>query len=254
MPPADRGVPRATMNFAATPTRSRRRALAGLAALVMPVWARGATPSILANVSVPGTSEAERLLFLQSHLANIEPPRTLRYLYVSEGEPEGRVVDHATLVLATAADGRCCNVHADYLTGERALKLPDVPDARANPVLLYFLEQQVRQLSARTRGAAAHFRRRTRLALADGAATVTAGTVRWGQAEVPARTVRVAPYVDDPYRERFPVESRTEYAFVVSDAVPGVIVQLRATVPGTQPLREQTLTLEPPDAPATDKR
>ena len=248
------------MNRTAPLSRSRRRVLAGLAVLAAPAaapaaaWARDATPSILSNVSVPGTSQAERLLFLQSHLSNVDPPHTLRYRYVSVGGPEGQVVDHATLVLSPEADGRCCNVRAIYLTGERALQLPDVPDARANPVLLYFLEQQVRQLSARTRGAAAHFRRRTRLALADGAATVTAGTVRWGHVDVPARTVRVTPYLDDPYRERFPVESRTEYTFVVSDAVPGVIVQLRATVPGTQPLREQTLTLEPPEAPATDKR
>ncbi len=244
------------MKHAALPSRTRRRMLAGLAALAAPALAVGesARASILANVSVPGTSEAERLLFLQPHLANIEPPRTLRYRYEREGGPEGRVVDQATLVLAPGADGRCCSVHADYLTGERALKLPDLPDARANPVLLYFLEQQVRQLSARTRGAAAHFRRRTRLALADGATTVTAGSVRWGQADVPARTVRVAPYLDDPYRERFPVEARTEYTFVVSDAVPGVIVQLRATVPGTQPLREETLTLESAEVPASDKR
>jgi hypothetical protein len=77
--------------------------------------------------------------------------------------------------------------------------------------------------------------------------------VRWGDADVPAHTVRVSPYLDDPYREAFAVESRTEYTFVVSQAVPGMIVQLRATVPGTQPLREQTLTLEPPDT-ASDKR
>lgn len=244
------------MDRTASPSCSRRRVLAGLAVLAAPAaaWARDGAPSILSNVSVPGTSQAERLLFLQSHLSNVDPPHTLRYRYVSVGGPEGQVVDHATLVLSPEADSRCCNVRAIYLTGERALQLPDVPDARANPVLLYFLEQQVRQLSARTRGAAAHFRRRTRLALADGAATVTAGTVRWGHVDVPARTVRVTPYLDDPYRERFPVESRTEYTFVVSDAVPGVIVQLRATVPGTQPLREQTLTLEPPEAPATDKR
>jgi hypothetical protein len=243
------------MNAAATGHPSRRRLLAGLGGLVLGVPARGATPvlELVAQVSVPGTSEAERLLFLQPHLVNVEPPRMLRYRYVNEGLSEGRVVDQATLVLTYGADGKCCTVRADYLSGERALRLPDVPEARANPVLLYFLEHQVRQLQMRTRGSAAHFRRRTRLALAD-AATVSHATVRWGGAELPARSVRIAPYLDDPYRERFATEARTEYTFVVSDGVPGVIYQLRATVPGAPPVREETLTLESAEPVATDKR
>ncbi|WP_280151540.1 hypothetical protein [Piscinibacter sp. XHJ-5] len=233
----------------------RRRLLAGLLALGASVPALGGTRvlELVAQASVPGTSEAERLLFMQPHLANVEPPRTLRYRYVNEGLPEGRVVDRATLELTRGADGKCCAVRADYLSGDRAMRLPDIPEARANPVLLYFLEQQVRQLQARTRGSAAHFRRRARLALAD-AATVTHSTVRWGGADLPARSVRIAPYVDDPYRERFAMEAATEYTFVVSDAVPGVIFQLRATVPGTQPVREETLTLESAEPYANEKR
>jgi hypothetical protein len=233
----------------------RRTVLAAMVALGMHRAARAgvAVLDLVNSVSVPGTSEAERLLFMQTHLANIEPPRTLRYRYVFDGGAEGRIVDKATLELTRGPDGRCCATHADYLSGERALKLPDLPDARANPMLLYFLEHQVRRLQVRTRGSAAHFRRRVRLALAD-AATVTAGTLGWNNAEVPARTVRIAPYVDDPYRDRFAVEARTEYAFIVSDAVPGVIYQMRAIVPGSPPVRDETLTLESAEAPSTDKR
>jgi hypothetical protein len=242
------------MNVPCPPPTSRRSLLAALGLLGLHAAARAGMPVLeIANVAVPGTSEAEKLLFLQTHLSNIEPPRTLRYRYVLEGGTESRIVDQATLVLTRGPDGRCCAARADYLSGERALRLPEIPDARSNPVLLYFLEHQVRQLQARTRGAAAHFRRRARLALAD-AATVTTGTVRWNNADVPARTVRIAPYLDDPYRDRFAAESRTEYAFVVSDAVPGVIYQMRATVPGTPPAREESLTLESADAPPTEKR
>jgi hypothetical protein len=99
----------------------------------------------------------------------------------------------------------------------------------------------VRRLQQATRGQAAHFRRRMRLALAD-EATVTDATIRWGAASVPARSVRIAPFVTDPYRARFPAQATTEYVFVFSDAVPGGVYQMGAAVPGGAARR--TLTLE----------
>jgi hypothetical protein len=127
------------------------------------------------------------------------------------------------------------------------VNLPDIPDAKANPVLLYFLEGEVRLLQRTTSGQAAHFRRRIRLALAEDA-TVSAGTVRWGGQDVPARTVRVAPFLADPFRARFQEQAATEYAIVLSDAVPGGVYQMRALLPGAgggaAALARRTLTIE----------
>jgi len=240
------------MNRFAGHAPSRRVALAGLmlGALAPSAW-RAAHAGERAPLPGIDVSEAERLLFLQAHLANIQPPRLLRYRYVRESPGEARVVDEATLLLTRGATVGCCAVHAEYLSGEQALRLPDMPDVRANPVLLYFLEHQLRQLQARTGGTAAHFRRRTRQALAD-AASVSPGTLRWGDTDLPARTVRVAPYLDDPYREHFAAEAATEYSFVLADAVPGVFYQLRASLPGTP--REESLTLHSAEVPANDTR
>jgi hypothetical protein len=194
-------------------------------------------------------SEAETLLFVQPHLARIEPPRTLRYRYVREGGGEARVEDDVTMTLARSADGGCCHVQGTYLSGARTVALPDVEQARANPVILFFLEQQVRDLQRRTGGTANHFRQRMRLALAD-AATVTSSTIRPAGHELPARTVRIAPFLDDPYRSRFERDAAAEYTFVLSDAVPGAFYQLRAALPDGGTV--QTLTLvdgaeRPPD-------
>jgi hypothetical protein len=205
-----------------------------------------APPAASAPAAAP-PSEAERLVFLQDHLANVRGPRALRYVYVEDGEGRARVTDRAVLTLSAGAAGRCCDVHGDYLSGALAVSLPDIPDAQANPVLLYFLEGEVRRLQRSTQGQAAHFRRRIRLALADGA-SVTEGTVRWGAQAVRARTVRVQPFLDDPFRARFQEQAATEYAFVLSDAVPGGIYQLRATLPaaaaGADPRASRTLTIE----------
>ena len=198
-------------------------------------------------------SQAEHLLFLLPHLANVNPPRTLRYRYVRDGAPGGRFEDRVTLVLEAGTDAACCSVHGEYLSGAQRLSLPDISNARANPVLLYFLEHQVRQLQQRTGGTQNHFRSMTRRALANAPAPVP-GTLRWRGADVPSRTVRVAPYLDDPYRERFAADARTEYSFVVSEAVPGMLYELRAAIPGTPPGRVEVLTFEGDEAPTPDKR
>jgi hypothetical protein len=192
-------------------------------------------------------SEAERLLFQQDHFAGSRRPQSLRYRYVQEAEGQARVTDDAVLTLGTGAGGRCCDVHADYLSGPMAVQLPDVTDAQGNPLLLYFLEGEVRQLQRTTNGQAVHFRRRIRQALAD-EARVTEGSIRWAGATVPARTVHVAPFLTDPFRSRFAVQATTEYAFVLSDAVPGGVYQVSAMLPapvaGAAPLARRTLTLE----------
>jgi hypothetical protein len=191
-------------------------------------------------------SEAEHLVFQHEHLANIRQPGTLRYLYVEDAPGQPRVSDSAVLRLANGADGRCCDVGGQYLSGAMAVNLPDIPAASSNPVLLYFLEGEVRRLQRTTKGQAAHFRRRMRQSLAD-SASVTPTTIQWRGQAVPAKIVQVAPFVADPYRERFADQAATQYAIVLSDAVPGGVYQMRAELPGqppgAAPLAQRTLTL-----------
>ena len=115
-----------------------------------------------------------------------------------------------------------------------AISPPDLDDASSNPILLYFLEGELLLLQHATQGPSAHFRQRIRLALAD-SATVGDTTIRWGAAEFPAHIVHVAPFLDDPYRSRFERDAATVYEFVLSDAVPGGVYKLSATVLGATP-------------------
>jgi hypothetical protein len=192
-------------------------------------------------------SQAERLLFEREHLANISQPRVLRYVYAEEAAGKPPVTDQAVLTLRTAADGSCCDVHGDYLSGAMTVSLPDIPHAKSNPLLLYFLESEVRQMQRVTGGQAAHFRRYIRQELVD-SADVTDTTVTWGGKTVPARRVHVVPFRRDPLRNRFMPQARTEYAFVLSDAVPGGVYQVTAVLPaeaaGAAPLARRTLTID----------
>jgi hypothetical protein len=222
-------------------------ALVAAALHFAPAQAQAPSPQPPASTAASAPSQAEQLLFLHDHLANSRRPGSLRYAYIEDAEGSPRVTDRAVLTLSAATGSRCCDVHGDYRSGAAAVNLPDIPDARANPVLLYFLESEVRRLQRTTAGQAAHFRRRIRQALVD-AASVTEGTLRWGGRTVPARTVRVAPFLDDPVRNRFLEQAATEYTFVLSDAVPGGVYQLSAILPanaaGGAPLARRTLTLD----------
>lgn len=191
----------------------------------------------------PEPSAAEKLVFTKPHLANVKPPRTLGYAYAHKGGTEPDVAGRMTLTLAAGGSGACCTVAGTYLPGPREFSLPEIPDATSNPALLYFLENELRELQRLTRGQQAHFRQRIRLALVD-RATITDITVTWGGKPYAAQAVRIAPFVDDPYRNRFERLAPKEYTFVFADGVPGGLYQIRTALPGTQ--ETETLTLDEP--------
>jgi hypothetical protein len=204
-------------------------------------WAQTQTP-------VPDASPAERLVFLTPHLLTLKPPMALQYQFVRKESRGGGFTDKVDLHLSPGGNSPCCNVEGSFLSGERAFRVPAITDATANPVLLYFLEHEIRQLQRATKGQAAHFQKRIRLAMVDGA-TMTPTTVQWQGRDVPATAVRITPYVDDPYRVRFESEAQKAYTFVMSDAVPGQVFQIRAELPGL----EETLTLSAPQDPTRKK-
>lgn len=193
----------------------------------------------------PEPSAAERLLFMTPHLAGIKAPTTLRYAFVRSGDG-GSFTDAVTLQLTKAASRDCCKASGSFLSGERAQRVPEVDDASANPVLLYFLEYEVRQLQRKTKGGVAHFRRQIRLALVD-RAELAPTRIEWAGREVAATTVQVSPFLDDPYRARFERDAVKRYSFVMSDAVPGGVYQIRSLLPaaGAAAAVEETLTLVP---------
>jgi hypothetical protein len=234
--------------------------LALAAAPSMAVTAAASAPAASAPASGPSElgppSEAERLLFLQNQIASIREPRAIVYDYVSEGEGTPRATDRATLTLKPGPGGRCCSAHTDFLSGAMAVNLPDLDDPQGNPVLMYFLESEVRLLERKTHGQSAHFRRRIRQALAD-EATVSDTTTRWNGHDVPARSVHIAPFLNDPYRARFERDAKTEFTFVLSDAVPGGLVHMTAVIPGAKPadvpLERRSLSIADPQPAAPAK-
>lgn len=182
----------------------------------------GALPTAVAQTASSPVSAAEQIVFVDAQLQGIKPPQTLRYQFTESGKTQP-----ASMTFTAMADGSCCQATGEFPPEAGAPRLPTVENAVANPVLLYFLEREVRQLQQRSKGQSAYFKRRIQLALAE-SAVMAPITVRWMGTEVPGTAVTVTPFVNDPYRARFEAEAGTQYRFVLAKAVPGTLVQARA--------------------------
>ncbi|GAC1631074.1 MAG: hypothetical protein NVS9B10_24130 [Nevskia sp.] len=195
-------------------------------------------------------SIAEKRVFLDEHLKNVKDSATINYAFHQHAEKaEDSFDDVAKVTVSKSGKGKK-SATVEYLSGARSVSLPDIGDATANPVILYFLEMDVRDMHRLVGGQEAYFRKRIRLALVD-KATVKPVTVRYRGHSVAASEVRITPYVDDPLKERFGKFSNKSYTFTISDKVPGGVYEIRtqvddpdASAAKAAPLMKTVLSLE----------
>lgn len=206
------------------PTLFRRLALAALALHAF----------VTSAVAAEDFSPAERALFMTNHLAATQPPATLRYNFAHSGSEDAAFEDKVAVKLKATPSGKCCAAEAEFLTGTRRLSLPEVEQAEGNPAVLYFLERDIREMNRLTKGQQNYFRKRIRMAVYQGAA-IQDVTVSYRGKPVPAREIRIAPYLDDPLRVRFEKYANKTYVFTLSDAVPGGLYAIRTRVDGATP-------------------
>jgi hypothetical protein len=193
-------------------------------------------------------TDAEKRLFMTDHLAGISDARVLAYRFERRGilEPEAR--DSATLTLAVANGKRVTTV--DYLHEERRIELPAIVDVQGNPILLHFLEREIRELSRLTGGSRNYYRKRIRMALASDPPVTEVAIDQRGRS-LRGYRIRIDPYLDDPARSRYEKFATRFYTLVLSPDIPGEVYELRAELleparPGTAAaiVQSEVLTFE----------
>jgi hypothetical protein len=192
-----------------------------------------ALPLLAVAADVQDFSAAEKLLFKSPHLHNVKPPTTLKYSFRRSGSLEAGFEDGISLVLSAKAGGGCCATHTEFLSAARGLPLPDVPEAEGNPVLLAFLEREVREMQRLTKGSQNHFRKRMRMAVYEGA-TLRQLTLNFRGKPVAVQEVLIKPFIEDPNRPRYENLAVKEYRFLMSDAVPGGLYGIRTRIAGAE--------------------
>lgn len=186
-------------------------------------------------------------MFLDDHLAGITADASLNYQFTHRETALPDIQDTVTVsVRADPARGRIVN--AEFLHEERKLSLPEVDHAEANPVVLYFLEHDVRAMRKRLGGMENYFRKRIRLALANDARIEPVSFEYGGVARKGSR-VEVTPYLGDPNTDRFKGMDGKRYQFTLSTEVPGGVYEIRTSVQGDAarqiPQVEEILRLAP---------
>jgi hypothetical protein len=196
--------------------------LAALAALAQ--GAAGAQP----------VSPAETLLFETDHLARLQAPATLVYDFRMASNVEPGFSDKVQLDVANVKGKRSATLH--FLSGKHKQDIPALEEAHGNPVLLGFLEHDIAEMKRLTGGSTSYFRKRIRMALAEGA-QVTPQSISWHGKALQAQAVRIQPYLNDPMHARFETYIRKTYTFVVSEQVPGGLYQVRTSLGNPGPVR-----------------
>ena len=199
----------------------RARALARSALFVAALASAG--PSAQDRIS-----EAETLLFQTDHLKNVAPVATLFYDFRRTGSAETGFDDTVELRVRAADGGK--RVSVAFFTNERKIDFPEVTRPEGNPLLLYFLERDIRQMERLTGGKPGYFRKAIRLALAR-SARVAQTQVSHGGKVLAASEITITPYLDDPLKDRIGRYAGKTYVFTLSAEVPGGIYSLRTTVP-----------------------
>jgi hypothetical protein len=214
---------------------------------IVPLWLAATLFAAASAFSAEDYSPAERLLFMTNQFVKLKPPLTLTYSYTKGGSLEEGFDDKVKIALRAQASGKCCTANTEFLSGARRLSLPEVEAAEANPVILYFLERDIREMSRLTKGQSSYFRKRIRMAVYEGA-KIDALNLPYKGKTVAARKIVVAPYAQDPLRVRFEKLAAKQYEFTLSDAVPGGVYAMRAyvTAPtaGAAPILEEEMILD----------
>ena len=138
-------------------------------------------------------------------------------------------IEAARTLLAARADGTR-DVAFEFLTGERNERHPPVEGFSGNPVLMIFLEHDVRTLKESIGVSTTYWRNRLRDALLQ-SATVEDVTATVDGRTVPARKVSVRPFEGEDRLRRVPPVRDKLYTFILADAVPGGIVEIRTDMP-----------------------
>lgn len=221
-----------------SPTRARRKTsrrnkVATLSSAVLRVaLASLFTAAALAPMAASAAqdfSAAEQAIFMADQLGNVRPPSTLRYSFRKAGSLEEGYEDTVAVSLKKQPDGSCCVSSGDFLTGARKVPLPEIDNAKANPVILYFLEHDIREMHRLTKGSENYFRKRIRMTVYQGA-TVTPASFRYKGQTVAGQEVLFKPYLDDPNRYRYEKLAGKEYRFLLSDAVPGGVLAIHTRI------------------------
>ncbi|MHB0777149.1 hypothetical protein [Halomonas sp. WWR20] len=176
-----------------------------------------------------GFSQANQLLFLNDHLSATDYPARYHYHFSRSGTPND--FEDEIVMEARNGDGQAKQVHLQYFSGERQQHVPDIDNARGNPIIMMFLQRDVAEMSELTGGNWRYFQRQIKLAL-ENSANVEAVTLDYNGNQVTGQRITLQPFAEErEHRGQLASYLDKTYRFTLSDEVPGSVYEMQASVP-----------------------
>ncbi len=205
-------------------------------ALVVALWsgmAFAATDDKAAADDKGGTPKAVDLIFEHKHLSNVENGKEVDYNFNRTatdpallGQPFS---DKITLKVVAAKPTGEKDVDLQIYTGERARDLQKLPGLTINPVFIVYFDQAVSSFGNLAGGKLAYLRNAFSMALKD-KTKVEPIKLDYNGKQIDAYRITMNPYVDDEHAAKMQGWEDAQYVIVLSDQVPGEIVDLVSIV------------------------
>jgi hypothetical protein len=178
-----------------------------------------------------GKPSAVDLVFESDHLKDLELGKKIIYNF--ERAPSDQKLlgegftDTITLSSEKVNDNGGFDVDMQIYTGERARDLQKLPGRLKNPVFLVYFSQAVNSFRMLAGGQAPYLKHTFSNAF-NTKAKVEPTKVEYDGQKVDAYRISMTPYKDDPSEVKMQGWEGAEYTIVVSDKVPGGVVDLVA--------------------------
>ena len=179
--------------------------------------------------SMPSVSD---LLFEQKDLDGLKAGDTLTYRFqrtVSERKSLGAPFSDNILVSIkkVAEEDNLRDVDLQIFTGDRARPVQELPHRTGNPVLVVFLDRVVNNFAAMAGGKTQYLKNRMRVDMRENP-KIESAKIKFGGKTIEGYRVTMTPFIKDPNRHKMYGYEGSRFDVLVSDAVPGRIVEMAA--------------------------
>ncbi len=220
------------------------RVKSGSSALLALIVALGSGAAAAAAGDPP---TAVNLIFEQKHLSNVDQGKEVDYKFnrtVSDPNLLGQPFsDSITLKVVGGKPTGEKDVDLQIYTGERARDLQKLPGLTINPVFIVYFDQAVNSFIGLAGGKLPYLRNAFSMALKD-KTKVEPIKVDYQGKSIDAYRISMTPYVTDQNASKMEGWEGAQYALILSDQVPGEIVDLLSTYKNKFPGNEKLQVVE----------
>ncbi|MCP3870721.1 MAG: hypothetical protein GY703_22035 [Gammaproteobacteria bacterium] len=216
--------------------------LSTVTALIALIVTRSAI-AVEGGAPTPELNPAQQLFFMDNHLRGVNEGSILDYRFSSITEGEEPFTDRVRMIVTAVENEKKRSIKFDFLSGARHIDFTPATGYVGNPVLIHFLEYDIKQMARETGGGSGYFRNVIRRSFET--SLMRPVTITFEGNTLDATEIVVKPFISDSNIDKFRAYQEKQYEFIFSNRIPGGVYRMHSLVPGANGegvFSEETLT------------